>query len=132
MTNQAFILAITLLAECAGEPWAGKVAGCDVIYNRSKERKQTLVEVVKARKQFSCWNNPAKMDKLAASIAQGEHRNDQAWKDCLILAGKLACGSWRPRSNSNHYYNPSKASPSWGPKMRDQYTIGNHLFGRLP
>ena len=132
MTNIVFILAITLLAECAGEPWIGKVAVCDVIYNRSKERRQTLVEVVKAYRQFSCWNSTKEMDKLAAAIARGEHRNDYAWKDCLTLAKELAAGTWKPKSNSNHYYNPLKASPSWGPKMRDQFTIGNHLFGRLP
>ena len=33
--------------------------------------------------------------------------------------------------NLNSYYNPDKAKPSWGNKLTNVKTIGNHKFGYL-
>ena len=128
MTAEILVLALTLYAEAQGENWRGKTAVTDVIVTRSRQSGLTLAQVCKQPKQFSAWNRPATMDKLAASVAEGKHRNDAAWSDCMLLATLANRPGYRVRVKASHFYNPSKASPSWAAKMIEVAVIGGHRF----
>ena len=47
------------------------------------------------------------------------------------IAKQMLNNNFKPIINSNHYYNPKLASPSWGNKMKNVKYIGNHKFGIL-
>ena len=129
MTAEIMLFATLLMLECGGEPWAGKAAVTDTVITRKRQSGKSLTEVLLAPKQFSCFKNMKAADKLAADVAAGKHRNDQAWKDCLTLA-QLASkpGYWWVRIKATHFYAPAKCSPSWAAKMIEVATIGNHRF----
>jgi spore germination cell wall hydrolase CwlJ-like protein len=110
------ILARTIYAEAEGEPYEGKHAVASVIYNRSNGDVNQMVNVVKSRKQFSCWNSGC------PTPGKGK-----AWEDSLKIAKELINGTFKPTVNYTHYYNPSKANPNWG-NVKDYKMIGRHKF----
>jgi len=128
MTAEIMLFATLLMLESGGEPWAGKAAVADTVVTRKRQSGKSLTEVMLAPRQFSCFNNMKAADKLAASVAEGKHRNDAAWSDCMILATLAARPGYRVKIKASHFYNPSKASPSWAAKMIEVATIGNHRF----
>jgi hypothetical protein len=124
-------VAKTIYTEAAGESYEGKRAVATVIYNRSKQspwRGLTLSQICKQPKQFSGWNNGEPVIKI------NNPGDQKAWDDSLKIAKELVYGTFKPVAslgNSNQYYNPKKASPSWGNKMKDVVYVGNHKFGKV-
>ncbi len=114
-------IAWTIWAEARGEGQRGMALVASVIYNRSVERNMFVVDVCKQRKQFSCWNG----------VTNPKIPSGPQWEYCLILSRGLVQGHFKPFCNSNHYYNPRLASPSWGNEMSDVFYFKEHKFGRL-
>ena len=125
----ALIIAATIYSEAAGEGPAGRVAVAGTIVTRAQDRRLTPAQVCRQRKQFSCWNGVD--DKRMATRLKGwAAKSPVVWRHCIELATAIEAG--RVKANGySHYYNPSKASPSWGPKLKDRRRIGNHIFGKL-
>ncbi|MCK9432831.1 MAG: cell wall hydrolase [Candidatus Omnitrophica bacterium] len=126
--SEIIVLALTLIGEAEGEAWKGKCAVADVIYNRAAASGRTLKDECLRPRQFSCWNGEAAQRRLVNRTADGTLINDQSWKDCLMIARRMASGAWRPGIKADHYYNPDLCSPSWAQDMRFVAVIGNHRF----
>lgn len=109
-------LARTIYAEAEGETYRGKQAVASVIYNRANGNVSKMVPVVKAKSQFSCWNN--------GRPARGK---GTAWEDSVKIATQLANGTFKAITNHTHYYNPDKANPKWAVGLKSE-RIGNHVF----
>ena len=125
------LLAIVIMLEAGGESYQGKLAVASVIWNRAEGKATQVEAALTKRKQFSCLNNgqahaAASVDRMI--IGQG---GTEAWWDCLLIAGEIMDGTFQPTVKATHYYNPSKASPSWGKKLKGKVTIGRHTFGEL-
>jgi spore germination cell wall hydrolase CwlJ-like protein len=117
-------IARTLFAEAAGETLEGKKAVASVIWNRANGNKDSLLDIIKKPKQFSCWNSG--MPKAGTG---------QAWNDCLSIAKEMINGTFSPTTKHSHYYAPAKADPKWayvktkkGKVLREHDDIGNHRF----
>jgi len=116
-------VAAVLIAEAGGEGVKGMEAVREVIATRAKERRQTELQVVTARLQFSCLNGttPAKLVERA--------KQHKRWADALTLASKPS--ATRHTKGANHYLAPArlKKLPGWA--TGTPVVVGNHWFYRL-
>ena len=125
------ILALTLQAEAGGEGYEGMLAVGSVIKNRADVGGygKGIRGVIMKPAQFSAWNS-------VTGYAGGEGGLDmdkiRPSKSALEAADRILTGSYEdPTGGATHYYNPSVATPKWGPKnTKDWRTIGGHIFGR--
>jgi N-acetylmuramoyl-L-alanine amidase len=124
----ASILSYTIYAEARGEPYEGKKAVASVIATRALMLRHTMAEICLHEKQFSSWNS---IDSVPEHYTLGTNMNltDHAARvDCYGLAWELI--SYRKTwDRFTHFYNPSKASPSWAKDLEGVKMIGNHVFG---
>lgn len=134
----ANIIARTLYAEAREDGLDGYKHVATVIYNRANGNKADFVNVIKKHLQFSCWNkmtaeewSPTKFEERAPASAAKNAKNEKLWKYAKEYATSMVIGTFKPASKANHYYNPAKASPSWGPKLKNVKTVGSHKFGYL-
>lgn len=105
-------LALTIHAEAGGEPLRAKEYVADSILNRSEYHNQTLVDVVSAHKQYSCWNNTEKgAAKTLKLLDDPKVINSPEWQDSMNLAKQLYRGEYEQSSDVTHYYNPKTANP---------------------
>jgi hypothetical protein len=124
----ARIISYTLYAEARGEPFKGKMAVAAVIQTRSRRSNISLTEACQQEKQFSCWNGLTAVPGFYAA-GEGFQPDDlQARSDCYGIAWVLMT-SPRKWDYLTHFYNPSKAAPSWADELRGKRVIGNHVFG---
>lgn len=123
--NGLYVVALTIYHEARGEGVRGMEAVASVIYNRSVERKMSVVDVCLQKDQFSCWK--------FHEVPKGDVvlKMDRAFEVCMNLAMHLIRGTFKPTLSANHYYNPKKCRPKWGRAMRCVKVIGNHRFGRV-
>jgi len=104
-----------IACECSGESFEGQLSVASVIKTRMIERKQTAEQVVKARKQFSCWDGK----KVVRSLTLREIETARkAWEESK--AGEY-----------NHYYAHRIVTPSWSIAAKKIKVIGNHTFIKL-
>ena len=124
------VISYTLYAEARGESFRGKKAVAAVIHTRSQQLGIPMAEVCLQEKQFSCWNKLSEVPAYYASGANLRQADVKARSDCYGLAWLLVAGyvKWE---HLTHFYNPSKASPSWRQDMKGVKTIGNHVFGYI-
>ena len=130
MTNEIILLAGLIFLEARGEPFKGKTLVADVAINRRNKSKKSLSAVMLAPKQFSCFNNHARMVEFFGEVAAGRRKNDQVWNDCLLIA-RVACRpGYEPKTRIDHYYAPArlKKPPYWAAKMEEVERIGGHVF----
>ena len=116
-------VASCLYFEARGEGRAGIEAVASVIVNRSQKSGHSLKATVMARKQFSCFNE---------GYTKPNPRNEQERQIlafCRQIEKDMIDGTFKPKGNWTHYYNPSLCSPSWGKGMTDVKVIGSHRFG---
>lgn len=127
------IIAETIWREARGEGITGRKAVASVIVNRMRERRKIGSAVCLEHEQFSCWNGCVpRFGSMPWSGKVGLCRTDSTiWNECMVLAREVSSGKFKVITSANHYYNPSKCSPSWSRKMRNVRTIGNHRFGRV-
>jgi N-acetylmuramoyl-L-alanine amidase len=130
MISEIMIVALTLHAEAAGEPHAGKIMVAEVISNRAKDRRQPLKFVCLSKNQFSCWNGD-KGKKLRRSLKSLEKQNSLAWQDCKNIAKEICNPNYKPVSTAQYYYNPSLCSPPWARSMQIVASVGQHLFLKM-
>lgn len=124
-----FWLILTVYFEGRGELASGQKNIAKVILNRAHKNNWPLADVVRARKQFSCFNdNPAGMVKVVikeiAAVA-------------VVTRNVLAAiDEWEEGDNlsgATHYYAPKAMvppgrAPSWAPKMQRVCQFGGHIF----
>lgn len=124
------ILAKTIEAEARGEGGQGMLAVGAVINNRLKSGRwgNDLNSVIMADGQFSAWNG-------VTGYANGQGGLDMAnmkvSPGAYAAADAILSGNYTdPSQGALNYYNPSVASPKWGPaNPNDWLRIGNHIFG---
>ncbi|QBG48122.1 cell wall hydrolase [Verrucomicrobia bacterium S94] len=124
----ARIVSYTIYAEARGEDYEGKRAVASVIATRALLLRRTMAEICLHEKQFSCWNN---IYEVPESYVAGNYSNLNdivARADSYALAWELLSYN-RKWDRFTHFYNPSKASPSWASKLKGVKMIGNHVFG---
>ena len=121
------IIAATIFDEAKGEKTKGREAVASVIVNRAKTKryKGNPAAVCTAKYQFSGWN------KGYINVDLNSKAHKEIWEECKDLAKQIVNNQFTPTINSNHYYNPKLASPSWAKAMKDVFVIGNHKFGRI-
>ena len=129
MTKILFWLALTVYHEARGESDAGQKAVVKVILNRSTAKGWPVSDVVKARKQFSCFNNglqdPAVWVRDVVTflrVMENVHAAHAEW-----LAGDTLSGA-------THYYAlrgmTGRKPPYWAASMTFVMELGNHRFLR--
>jgi spore germination cell wall hydrolase CwlJ-like protein len=116
------LVAAVIVAEAAGEGYAGMRAVREVIQMRAYERRQTERAVVTAPKQFSCLNRttPARL------IAQA--RKCSTWNTALSLASSPV--ERATVAQANHYHTTT-VRPVWAAGQRAVATVGGHVFYKL-
>lgn len=127
--SEAAVVAMTILGEAEGEPWAGKVMVAETIVNRARASGHSLkYECLKAN-QFSCWNGEARQRKLINRAACYEN-NSQAWRDCKEIAMRVCQAGYQPTTSATHYYAPARLSnpPTWASKMKLVAIVAGHKF----
>jgi len=125
LTTEAKIVAITILAEARGEGKMGMYAVGAVIAQRALERDQTVTEVCKAPKQFSCWNGKAVNDfKHLLDLPEARY--------AILVAKNIHNLDHKIVGNANHYHsNRMKKFPYWTKGKRPTVTIKGHIFYKL-
>ena len=127
MIKILFWLALTVYHEARGESDEGQKAIVKVILNRAKAKGWAVEDVVKARKQFSCYNNglndPAVWVKDVTSLF---HSMEMA---------AAAQAEWQAGDNlqgATHYYAlqgmVGGKPPYWASGMKFIADIGHHRF----
>lgn len=125
------IIAATIAYESIGEPFYGKQMVASVIVNRAIRRKLTPVQIVKQRKQFSCFNSKPSEARMMKDIAKWRKVSPDEWGDCFLLAVQIHNQMFTPVAASDHYYNPELCLPEWAAKLTNVRIVGNHVFGKL-
>jgi len=124
-------VALTIMAEAGGEPYAGKVmVGETIAYNHIISGK-SLAEVCLAKKKFSCWNWGYKI--LLKKLHKQKAFDQPEWKDCMKVARAIHAPAYKPISSVTHFLNPKLAPDTfkrWKKKMQLVAVVGNHVFFR--
>ena len=129
MIKSLFWLALTLYHEARGESDAGQKAVVKVILNRAKAKGWPIADIVKARKQFSCFNKGLKDPSVwirdvqsFGYVMENVHAGYEEW-----LAGDTLSGA-------THYYAlkgmATGKPPYWAAGMKFIREIGGHRFLR--
>lgn len=129
------IMARTVWGEARGESHAGRVAVAETILNRVKDKRwpDTIAQVCRQHKQFSCWNegdpNRAKMEALSLPGSPVTAKSAQflnAYRACLdaLESDKDAT------QGANHYFATWIKMPWWAKKMTQTIKVGVHRFFR--
>ena len=120
------VVASVLIAESGGERDVIQAmsAVMEVIQTRAKERHKNWLEIVTARKQFSCLNGRS----LEQAVKQAKlHKR---WNDAYRIAGGVTTDYTK---GSNHYYSTRmmKYPPYWARSKTPSAVVQNHTFYRL-
>jgi len=115
-----YLMAQTVYAESAAEPYEGKVAVASVILNRVRSPgfPKTISGVILQRDAFSCVIN-GKVNTVP---------NESSYSAVLqALRGE------DPTSKAVFFYNPKTATSTWmlSTKKQDIKAIGNHVFFKV-
>ena len=123
------IIARTLWAEARNDGKVGMTAVASVIYNRANGNIENVIPVIKRKKQFSCWNAMTESDWTNFQIKE---KTGPEWAEANQIAEEMVTGTFKPTTTANHYYNPTKCSPSWANnengELREFAVIGSHRF----
>ena len=134
------ILAATLILEAGGEKESHAMqAIMNILQNRAKVHKSSLVKEALRKKQFSCWNSVTIDGKSKETLIEKAKKHPK-WNNAIELA-KLGIDDKLSDviSGSTHYHvfqGPRKVVPSWtnpdlggsNEKATIVKKIGNHAF----
>lgn len=144
LTLEELILAINFVMEESENKESDIKGIANVILNRSKAGRGSVVDVVLEPQQFSGWNKhqPVKRDsKTIRNIMKNRPKNDRyqnrnSW-DLAVKYAKLLSKGGNISDNTKgatHYYNPNKVEPPWGQKSKTWIPHPpkglDHIFGR--
>lgn len=124
------ILARTLYGEARGEAVVGMQAVAWVVVNRARRGPPrfpgTILGVVTAKQQFSCWN---KSDPNAA-LCRDVSERDPLFTLALYAAAGVLSGEVRDMTGGADHYHAEwmKPFPAWSAKMHKTAKIGAHVF----
>jgi N-acetylmuramoyl-L-alanine amidase len=154
---QGTYLALTMWAEARSEGRAGMNAVGHVIMNRVRNDRwgDSVQGVVKADRQFSCWNardpNLKKMqemwqlDQRIAKLepysdewnnaieemqADGTHAEWLKYQEAKKLAARIVAGQGRDPTGGSLFYHTTGVDPVWNRGQQVVAKIGSHLFYR--
>lgn len=112
---------LTIAMEAGGEPYKGQLAVGEVIRNRARIRKKTFSEVVREKKQFSCWNSEDVARQWVAGISGDQFQKaSKAWHE----------SEWTNITEGADHYHTVFVHPLWDRSMKKTHTIGQHVFFR--
>jgi spore germination cell wall hydrolase CwlJ-like protein len=128
--SECAAVAMTILGEAEGEPWAGKMMVTETFVNRATESGNSLKYECLKSGQYSCWNGEERQRKLINRAAELERINSQAWKDCKELAKSVCQPGYKTTTRATHYYAPArlKTPPKWANKMKLVAVVAGHKF----
>lgn len=124
------LLARTLMAEAANQPYQGQLAAASVLANRvaSPNYPNTYTGAILQPGQISAFNG-------VTGYAGGEGANN-LWQGQISpqvneIAARVVAGEYEdPTGGALNYYNPAIANPSWGGNAGEGWVdIGDHRFG---
>lgn len=110
------------LHEAGNQPPEGMAMVGQIVKNRAEGTGKTPAEIMMEPKQFSHFTNSG---TDAGGRPYSDAQRDAARASVSVSPG-LGEGPY------THYYNPSIASPDWGPKLQNTQMIGDHRVGYLP
>jgi spore germination cell wall hydrolase CwlJ-like protein len=119
----------TVFGEARGEEFRGQEAVAEVLLNRMADARwpDTLTNVCKEPRQFSCWNTrDVNYTKLLTASIEDDPVFRQCYKALLTAmnGGDITFGA-------NHYFATwLDPAPSWSKDMRETCVIGIHRFFR--
>lgn len=139
------LLAKTLFYETRGEDSEGRHHVGTVINNRASGTPELIPSVIFRPWQFSVWNgstvkhperlktgflSPGRYKASIPDVVKSEIDNEE-WNDSVELARQIFGGAFDTDGDYNAYYNPNKASPTWGDELVNPTDVGSHRFGYL-
>ena len=109
------LLARLVHAEAKGEPYAGKVAVADVVFNRIESEKfpDSVAKVVNAKGQFS-------------PVANGSIKKEASKESKKAVNQAIALHE--EGTVATFFYNPDKTNDKWIKSLKVIERIGNHNF----
>jgi len=127
LIEAVFWLGLTVYYEARGESVKGQIAVCKVILNRAKTKGWPIRDIVRARKQFSCYN-----DGLASSLLH--IKNIPKYVEIHYVV-QQAIIEWEQGDNlqgATHYYAikgmVNGKPPYWASSMKFIVEIEGHRF----
>ncbi|MAP24331.1 MAG: hypothetical protein CMM87_02210 [Rickettsiales bacterium] len=117
------LIARTIWGEARNQSFQGKVAIAEVILTRMRTLGCSAEKVVKAKKQFSCWNphdpNRRKMLHLKKDSA--------GYQDAMKALEEALAGSNSKARGASHYHTHN-VKPKWANGQKAVASIGHHKF----
>lgn len=114
------IVAMTLSMEKYNNEPEEIKAIANIIANRSKSGRGSILDVVLEDSQFSGWNayQPVKKteENINSIMKDKRYMNRPSWDTAVKYAKLLLSGAnfTDNTKGATHYYNPSKVTPNWG------------------
>jgi len=144
LTLDELILAINFVMEEAENKEADIKGIANVILNRSKAGRGSVVDVVLEPSQFSGWNKHQKVKRDNKTIKNimlnrpkdDRYQNRNSWELAVKYAKLLSQGGniTDNTKGATHYYNPNKIEPNWGQNSETWVSHPpqglDHIFGR--
>ncbi len=125
-------LARTLYGEARGEPYLGKVAVANVVYNRASIGLRhphfgegTIASACLAPWQFSCWNSNDPNREVILAVTDV----DPIYADCLDIAATACAGQLDDVTDgATYYFAKGSPEPAWAVDKSPCAKVGKHLF----
>jgi spore germination cell wall hydrolase CwlJ-like protein len=117
------LIARTIWGEARNQSFQGKVAIAEVILTRMRALGCSAEKVIKAKKQFSCWNprdpNRRKMLRLK--------KDSSGYLNAMKALEAALAGSDSKARGASHYHT-NKVKPKWANGQKAVASIGHHRF----
>ncbi len=121
------IMARTIYGEARGETQLAKLAVASVILNRVRKGGwfgNSIIEVCKKPKQFSCWNSDDPNRAKIEAVGWG----DLDFQRCALAALQaLTAQEADPTQGATHYH-AIGIKPKWADSLKMFGSIGHHVF----
>jgi len=130
LRDDLYILTITLVMECGGEPYEGILAVANVLCTRAKKVKGSVFDAIFKAWQISAWNTDSGTRMMLDTIPIGT----------FTLCYKAACAAYfelspDPSRGATHYLNEEVTRrqrggtlPSWFDESKVTVRIAHHTF----
>ena len=135
LTQDEKFLALTIWGEARQGGAEGMRAVAHVILNRlhsDRDFGNSVRQVVRNRKAFSCWNPGDPNRDLMLHIGKLDHDSTdyKMWKIAQKIAKKIMHGHDKDPTGGSLFYHTQSISPEWAEGQTPVASIGGHLFYR--
>lgn len=127
-------LALTMWGEARSHGEAGMRAVGHVIMNRLQTNKRDfgndVREVVRDRKQFSCWNSNDPNKKIMMNIGnlKPDSQDRRMWEIAQEVASEILTGQSKDPTHDSLFYHTSNIKPYWTKGVAPVAHIASHVF----